>query len=409
MSNSLLTIDMITREAVALWNNSNAFIQNIDRQYDSSFAVDGAKIGQQLRIRLPNDYTVGDGPGVSVQDTSEQYVSLVVSTQKNVAVSFTSAEKSMKLDDFSERVLAPAVNNLAGTVASTIMQGSEGGVCNLVKNLDGSGNLIAPSQTTFLYGGVALDNNSVPTDRRKIVLSPASDANAVSQFSGLLNPAPEISRQYRTGRMKEGLGYEMWMYDQTVISHTTGTFSAGGTVNGAGQTGTTLTVNAITGTLNAGDIITIAGVNAVNRVNKNVVGTARQFVVLNNVANGGTSINIYPAIIPGVGGNAVQYQTVDVSPANGAAISLAIPASSTYWKNISFWPQAITMVTADLYLPKKGVEESARHAFDDVSLRMVTQYIVGTDQVITRLDVLFGFLFVRPEWACVIADPIVSF
>ncbi len=61
-SNSLLTIDMITREAASLFRDSNAFLRAIDRQYEDKFAADGAKIGSVLRIRLPLDYTVTDGP-----------------------------------------------------------------------------------------------------------------------------------------------------------------------------------------------------------------------------------------------------------------------------------------------------------------------------------------------------------
>ena len=84
MANSLLTINMITREAVRLWKNSNAFLQNVDMQYDDSFAVTGAKIGTALRIRLPNDFTVTTGPAISVQDTQEQSTTLTVATQKHV-------------------------------------------------------------------------------------------------------------------------------------------------------------------------------------------------------------------------------------------------------------------------------------------------------------------------------------
>src|SRR3954470_3178249 len=134
--NSLLTIDLITREAVRLFKNSNLFIQNIDTQYDSQFAVDGAKIGSTLRIRLPNDYIVTAGPAMQLQNTTEQYTTLTVSTQNNVAVPFTTAERTMSIDDYSEIIMAPMINNLAGKVAQVVMDGSEGGVCNFVSNVD---------------------------------------------------------------------------------------------------------------------------------------------------------------------------------------------------------------------------------------------------------------------------------
>lgn len=308
----------------------------------------------------------------------------------------------MSLDDYSERVLAPCINNLAGSIAADIMSGVEGGVCNLVSNTDSGGNIIHPILSTFLNAGASLDDNSAPTGRRKIVQSPRTQANTVASLTGLLNPITDISRQYTTGTMSQAIGFE-WMMDQTVVNHTTGTFSAG-TVNGANQTGLTLTTNAITGTLALGDIITIANVNAVNRITKQSTGQLRQFVVTAAASTSATSISIYPAIVPPVGGNQVQYQTVDSSPANAAAITLATPASSTFRKNLAYTPEAITMATADLVLPNQGIVEGARESFDNISMRMITDYTIGTDQLITRLDVLYGYLYVRPEWAVIVAD-----
>ena len=405
MANSLLTINMITREAVALWKNTNAFIQNIDVQYDDSFAATGAKIGTTLRIRLPNDYTVRTGAALQAQDTSEQSITLTVATQQGVDVSFSTVDRTMSLDDYSERILAPCINNLAGSVAATIMQGSEGGVSNLVGNFDGNGNIISPVAQTYLTGRAVLSSNSAPDGQRKVVNDPFTNAAIVNTLSGLLNPATTLSQQYMSGTMMRGLGYDLWMEDQTVIKHTTGSFTAGN-VSGAGQTGTTLVTTAITGSLNIGDIITIAGVNGVNRITKQTTGQLQQFVVTANVISGSTSIPIYPAIIPPVGGNQVQYQTVDSSPAGNAAITLATPANSVYRKNLAYYPKAITMVTADLELPQGGIVEGAREAFDGVSMRMITDYVIGTDQMVTRLDVLFGYLFVRPEWCVIIPDSV---
>ena len=410
MANSLLTINMITREAVRLWKNSNALLQNVDMQYDDSFAKTGAKIGTSLRIRLPNDFTVRTGAAAQVQDTSEQNTTLALATQKGVDVSFSTVDRTMALDDYSERILAPSINNLAGSVAADLMAGSEGGVANLVSNVDASNNIIAPNVTTFLSAGALLDINSAPLGQRKVVNDPFTQARVVGSLAGLLNPVNDISKQYKTGQMQQAVGFD-WLMDQTVIKHTVGTFTAG-TVNGAGQTGTTIVTNAITGTLTQGDIITFAGVNGVNRINKQSTGQLRQFVVTANVATGATSIPVYPAIIPGgagyngtTGANAVQYQTVTASPANSATIALATQtvAGATYRKNIAFAPQAVTLATADLELPG-GVHEAARESFDGVSMRMITAYNIGTDQLITRLDVLYGYLWVRPEWAVIVCD-----
>lgn len=379
---------------------------NMDTQYDGSFAVDGAKIGQILRIRLPNDYVVTDGPAMSLQSTTEQYTTLEVTSQKNVAVPFTTAERTMSIDDYSEIIMAPMINNLAGKVAATVMLASEGGVCNFVSNVDGAGNIISPTSEQFLQANAILDDNSADGMTRRVVNDPTTDARTTTSLQGLLTPATEISAQFRTGQMKSGLGYERWFRDQTVIKHTSGTFSAG-TVVGANQTGQTIAVTT-TGTFKKGDIIAFAAVNAVNRVTKQSLGTLRQFVVTADYAGGAGNISIYPAIVPAdpVTGADVQYQTVDASPLNNATITMASKSGEVYRKSIAYAQKAITMATADLVLPRKAVEEAARAEYDGISMRILTDYLPGSDQLATRIDVLFGQRYIRPEWCCVVADKI---
>ncbi len=407
MVNSLLTIDMITREAVRLWKNSNAFLMNVDHQYDDQFARPGSKIGNTLRIRLPNDYTVTKGPNLQVQDTNEQQVTLVLATQAHVDMAFSTADRTMSLDDYSERVLAPAVNNLAGQVALDLMASSEGGICNFAANQDAANAIITPSAGTYLDAGATLDLNSAPKANRKIINSPRTEARVVTALSGLLNPASAISSQYMTGSMYKALNFT-WMSDQTTLVHTNGAATQGGnTVNGAGQTGLTLTMNALAAGYNIGDIVTIVGVNAVNRITKESTGELRQFVITETVAATATSISIYPAIVPPVGGQKAQYQTVTASPGNGAAVNpvSSLAASAVYRKNFAYCPEAVTIAMADLEIPG-GVAEAARDSFDGVAMRMVTDYFIGSDQLITRLDVLYGYLWIRPEWACIVADAV---
>ena len=413
MANIQLTINLITREAVRLWKNANAFVQHVDMQYDDSFAKTGAKIGQSLRIRLPNDFTVRTGPAAQVQDTAEQSTTLVLATQKGVDVSFNTVDRTMSLDDFSRRVLAPMVNNLAGAVAADVMSGVDSGgtngagICNYVQNSDGNGNLISPVAQTWLQAGAYLKQNSAPMDSWKFILDPITESRTVASLAGLFNPQVKISEQYESGMMaKNTLGGD-WYMDQTVLQHTGGTYNGLGTVSGANQTGLSITINTNvgSGTTLIGDIVTFAGVHMVNRITKQASSQLRQFVVTSAVTWGTTTtIGIYPALIPAVGGNAVQYQTVDVSPANSASIVQVNPASTAYRKNFLFAPEAVTMATADLVMPTKGVEEAAREEFDGIAMRMLTAYVPGTDQLITRLDVLYGYLWVRPEWACAVAD-----
>ncbi len=402
--NNILTIGGITREAIRLWKNSNAFLEHIDRQFDKDYAVSDAKIGENLRIRLPSDYTVRTGQSVSVNTTNQVSTTLVLGTQQGVDLSFSSATLKLSLQDFSKLYLAPAINNLAGAVATAAMQMAES-VPNIVTGNISSGAVSTPGISEWAQAGAVLSLMSAPGGGRRGVLDLITQARTIASFSGLFNPTGRISKQYDSGEVQgPALGVESWMGDQTCIIHTTATYTAQPTVNGAGQSGNTLTVNATTGAAyNVGDIITIAGVNAVNRITKVSTGQLAQFVVTAAYA-GGTTLEVYPPITPPSGSNAVQYQTVDASPASGAQISCVTASGVQYRKNVIFRPEAFTMATAALEVPAHGIVEGAAEEFDSMSMRMIRFYDGTDDQWITRLDVLYGLLAVRPEWACIVAD-----
>ena len=268
----------------------------------------GAKIGDTLQIRLPNDFTVRYGAAASVQDTNEQSITLTMANQVGVDLSYSTMDLTLSVDDFAERFLAPAINNTAGAIAVGIMATSEGGVANYTDN-EASSAIITPSATTVLNAAAILDTQSASELNRRFIVDPFTDARVAASLTGLFNPVTEISEQYRSGAMKNALGFD-WAKDQTVIKHTPGTYNSAATVSGSNQTGTAITTSAISGTLVAGDIVTFALVYGVNHITKQSYGTLKQFVVTANVASGGTSIPIYPPLIPAAGGNQVQYRRV---------------------------------------------------------------------------------------------------
>jgi hypothetical protein len=410
MANNILTPSMITRFSIRMFLNTNYFLQNVSRQFESQFGIEGARIGAQLRIRYPNQYTVTDGPGISIQDTTEEQFLLTVATQRHVDVAFTSAETTLDIDDYMERIVLPRVNALAANVAYQVMINTASSVKNAVANVDANNNILPITDAPIALARGILEENSSPNfgemGMRKTALAPRSDVRMQQALRGLLNPVDEISRQYNSGMMYDALGLRFFE-DQTVISHTTGTFTTA-TVNGANQTGQALTVNALNGTVNQGDVFSIAGVNAVNRTSFQSLGIAAQFVAVQNAAAGAVSISIYPAIIPpasnapyaGLPYTPQQYQTVTASPANNATITPFANAGVTYRENLVYAPDAITLVVAPLWIPpnEKGVIAAARHNYDSLSMRSLVCYEPTTDQPIDRLDILFGSGVPRPEW-----------
>lgn len=120
MGNDILTIDMITAKALQILENELVITRNVNRQYDSSFAVQGAKIGTTLRIRLPDRALVTDGAALNVQDENQEYTTLTVASQKHIGINFTTAEMTMKLDQFADLVLKPRISQLAATVDADV-------------------------------------------------------------------------------------------------------------------------------------------------------------------------------------------------------------------------------------------------------------------------------------------------
>jgi hypothetical protein len=405
MPNAFLTSSMITREALRLFKNSNLFMRNVDTQYDDQFAREGAKIGDTLRIRLPNDYIVRTGKVAVPQDTNEKQVNLTVSSQKGVDLGFSSAELALSMDDFSNRYILPAVNALAGGVAVDLMSATEA-FPNLTfkgrNTADSTGTILTPDSSTWLDAGAQLDMTSTPRmnakGMRKAILDPRTQARTVDSMAGLFNNAQKLNGQFNSGEMGVNtLGLD-WGMDQTVLKHTNGTYTAGA-VAGAGQTGSTITVAAITGTFKKGDVIVFAGTFGVNPVTKQSTGELKQFAITADVAAGATSLPIYPAITPGN----VAYGTVVASPGAGALITLVGGAGTTFRKNFILDPMAITLATADLALPK-NMDMAARETYDGISMRFLRGYDVTNDVFVSRLDILYGYCAPRPEWGVTVCD-----
>ena len=183
MANSILTIDMITRKALEILENNLVLSRNVNRQYDDSFAVEGAKIGSTLRIRLPDRALVTNGAALQVQDDNEQFTTLTVSTQKHIGVNFTSAELTMQLDDFAERVLKPRVSQLAASVDADVANAYQ----NIYSSVGTPGTTPATS-LVLLQAHQKLNEYAVPMDQRYATVNPAANAGLVEGMKGFFNP-----------------------------------------------------------------------------------------------------------------------------------------------------------------------------------------------------------------------------
>ena len=396
MSNSILTIDMITRKALEILENNLVITRNVNRQYDDSFAVEGAKIGSTLRIRLPDRALVTDGAALQVQDDNEQFTTLTVNNQKHIGVNFTSAELTMQLDDFAERVLKPRISQLASSIDADVANSYK-----TIGNTVGTPGTTPSTSLVLLQAQQKLNENAAVMSPRYATVNPAANAGLVEGMKGLFNPTDTISKQFKNGMMGTGvLGFEEINMSQSIKVHTTGSRVATGnsvttTVTAEGTASLALTIGSGL-TVRSGDVFTIAGVNAVNPQTRESTGSLFQFVALADATASGTAITVTVAPIYSA---ANALATVDVLPASGAAVVFVGAASSQYAQNLVYHKDAITFATADLLLPQ-GVDMAARAVHNGISLRVVRQYDINNDRMPCRIDVLYGFNTIRPQMGC---------
>lgn len=399
MANSILTIDMITRKALEILENNLVITRNVNRQYDDSFAVSGAKIGSTLRIRLPDRALVTDGAALQVQDDAEQSTTLTVSTQKHIGVNFTTAELTLSLDDFAERVLKPRISQLASSIDADVANAYKS-----IFNTVGTPGTSPATALVLLQAQQKLNESAAGMAPRYATVNPAANAGLVNGLSGFFNPTDTISKQFKNGMMGTGvLGFDEINMSQSIKVHTTGSRAGTILVNGAVSTQgqSTISIDGLTGatdTVTVGDVFTIANVFAVNPQTRESTGSLQQFVVTaaqTGVSNALANMAISPPIYTSTSALA----TVNSFPADNAAVTFVGTASTAYPQNMIYHKDAITFATADLVMPQ-GVDMAARANHNGISMRVVRAYDINNDRMPCRIDVLYGFSTIRPQMAC---------
>ena len=384
MANTLLTPTAVTRESLRILHQKLNFVGNIVREYDDSYAKSGAKIGDSLKIRLPNQYTVRSGATLSAQDTTESSVTLQVATQKGVDLNFTSVDLTLSLDDFSKRIIQPAMSVLAATIEADALSMYKD-VSNSIWN-GGS----AATYNKALDARVLLQRALAPQSDRMALMDSLAMADVVKDTKSLFQDDASIAKQYKEGYMGRAAGFD-WAENTMMPAHTRGGSNGAYLVNGATQTGSTLVVDTGAGAPAAGDVITIPGVFSVHPETKVSTGVLQQFVIGAGATT--TSFPISPAIV-----TSGATQNVSGSPADNAAVTFLGTASTAVQTSLLFQKEAFAFATADLVMPS-GVDFASRQVLDGISMRVVRQYDINNDKFPCRLDVLYGYKTLRSQLA----------
>jgi hypothetical protein len=388
---------MITRKALEILENNLVITRNVNRQYDDSFAVEGAKIGSTLRIRLPDRALVTDGAALQVQDDNEQFTTLTVASQKHIGVNFTSAEMALQLDDFAERVLKPRISQLASSIDADVASSYK----NVFQSV-GTPGVTPGTSLVLLQAQQKLNEAAAGMAPRYATVNPAANAGLVEGLKGFFNPGDVISRQFKSGMMgTDVLGYDEINMSQSIKVHAYGTRAAtGATVTTTVATQGQSTIN-ITGTgtqvINKGDTFTIDAVFAVNPQTRESTGQLQRFVcTATNTAVGGAYTSV--AISPPIYTSSEALATVNSFPQSGAAIIFNGVASTSAPQNLIYHKDAFSFATADLLLPQ-GVDMASRQVHNGISMRIVRDYDINNDRMPCRIDVLYGYAAIRPAAA----------
>ncbi len=401
--NPVVYTNGVLRELV----NNLVFSKRVSRKYDDKFANEGAKIGDTINIRRPARFTVSSGAAFSAQDYTETSIPLVVNLQKHIDTSFTSADLTLKVEDFVKRVIRPKAIQLANQVDQDGLESAK----NLTPALVGTAGT-SPNNVSFLFdAGKKLDDFSTPRDGERYgLIDQAGNATLVAAMTGFFNDQRMLSSQFKDAVFVDGtntFGLKLGM-SQNIVRHTTGPLGGTPLVNGASQGITAGWANsgllitdgwtaAAAQRVAAGDVFTIAGVNAVNPVTRQSTGALMQFVCLaaqSSDASGNLTLQISPQII-----TAGPFQNVTASPADNAALTFVGTASTAYARNICWHKDAYTLGVVDLEDLAAFGGWGSRRSQDGISIRVFRQAAISTDTVGNRCDILYGWAAPYPEQA----------
>lgn len=391
MANTLSVIDMVTREALRIAHEKLSFLGTIDRSYDSSYAKTGAKIGDTLRVRNPNQYTRRQGSRVmDVQDQAETTQNVTVAQQDGVDMKFNSAELSLSIDELSRRYIEPATAVLVSGIESDVLQSVTKDVyqyTGTTTEVVGATDLDAVSQAR-----AKLNMSLAPKDNdRCIQMDSVTMASVVGGGRSLFHDGQQLSTAFKEGYLGRFGGTNFYENDRT-YSHTSGSDHTTVDINAAVSDGDSQ-ITLAGGVLTVGDTFTIAGVKQVHPETKAAYAHDQQFVVT-SVVTASTVYAISPSII-----TSGAKQNVDHLPSLNDVVSVYAGDSVVYQSNLMYHKDAFTFVTADLPIMDDAIR-CVRRMQDGLSIRVWQGSDIRNDELLLRMDILYGWKSLRPEWAC---------
>ncbi len=417
MSNTLKVTDMVLRESLRLAHEKAAFIGTTDLSYDKDFKYNANRgpYGQTIRLRNPNQYTRRQGSRVmSVQDQNESTQSFTVATQDGVDMRFNSAELMQSVnsdsafDDLSKNYIQPAVNTLISGIESDY-------IAFCTKATYNTAGTAGTPPTDLIAVGAArakLNQNLAPKDGNRVIMADSvTMGGMVNGLKGLFQDSAQVKEQYKEGMMGRTAMADWYendrMWTMTNGSDVTGTTDAASLVTDGGNTVDMHTTVAVTA-VNVGQVFTIAGIYACHPETKAAFSSLQQFTI---TAIGASTVTVSPTIYLGLSDSTAAKR--NVCTATGAALALTAfnsatltfigAASTSYLQNLMYHKQAFQFVTVDLPIMDDAHKCRIKQQ-EGLSMRVWMGSDIRNDELLMRLDILYGFAATKPEWACRITN-----
>ena len=399
MSNTNLTNDILLREAMRLAHEKISFLGTIDRQFDASYNGN-PKHGASLRIAEPVQYVRRQGSRVmDVQDSLQTAITLTAGTQDGVDMRFNSAELALDIEEFSKTYIEPAINTLISGIEGDVIAAVTKNVYQLV-GTHGT----PPTDLAALGAARAkLNQQLAPKDgNRYIQLDSVTVGGLVNGLKGGFEDSAQIKEAFREGFYKRTAMADFYenekMWTMPNSADVAGTLDTYTVVEGDED----LTVTGLSAAPVAGMIFTIAGVYDCHPETKAAYSHLKQFTAV----TGSTTTNLLfsPAIrISGARKNVATSTGGDIAPSTTAAITFSGSASTNYLQNLMYHKDAFTFVTANLPL-MDDAHKCVRRVQEGISMRLWQASDIRNDEMLTRLDILYGYKTMRPQWACRITN-----
>jgi hypothetical protein len=391
VANTILTTKAVTELALAVFQDELPFLMSGNRQFEGEFGRDTYKRGQSVDIRKQNHYRADDGRVASIQATDEQFETLTIAHQYNVAIEFNTKDLTLSIGQFKERYIDDMIQELKFKAETDIAEQAR------TQLYFTSGTAGAPINT---YQAIANVNAKMtylmmPTQMSYMALNPFDTStlkgSLQNSFNDMLNK--DISERGALGHLDIFDMYQAQALARQVAGAPggsvliDGTVSSGAVINMKGFPFTTLVAT-------EGDIFRVATVNSVTPIGRRDTSQVMDFIVTANVTSDGAGdapVPIAPTIISDPTN---PRQNVSIPLADGLAVTFL----ASHNVSVGYTRKSLDIVSP----PLEKIYGSDSHVAIDkkalCSMRIARQGDIKNDINIFRVDILMGFKW-HPQYA----------